>query len=251
MAKQTLLQITQEVLSSLDGDEVNSISDTTESDQVATLVLRAYQDLIANTKVPELEEPFQLTGLGDTTKPTHMNVPSTVDKIEWIKYNKREVGDSDDDWKDVDPLEKEAFIELCLSRETSDTDTISVTDFSGVPLFVKNDVAPKYFCLLDDDVVVFDSYDSAVDSTLQGSKTFCYGRKDPAISKVDTFVPDMDSNLFPAFINECKSLAYYEIRQQPHQKAENETRRQRVRWQNDKFKSEPSNKKDGPDYGRK
>ncbi len=44
--KYTLLEIVQEILSDMDSDEVNSIDDTTESEQVATIVKSTYLSMM-------------------------------------------------------------------------------------------------------------------------------------------------------------------------------------------------------------
>ena len=47
MSKKTLLEITQSVLSSMNSDNVNSISDIEESLQVAEKAREVYEDLMA------------------------------------------------------------------------------------------------------------------------------------------------------------------------------------------------------------
>ena len=46
MAKLTVLEIVQNILSDLNSEEVNSISDTIEADQVAEIVKTTYLDLV-------------------------------------------------------------------------------------------------------------------------------------------------------------------------------------------------------------
>ena len=46
--KYTLLEIVQEILSDMDSDEVNSIDDTVESQQVASIVRSAYMAIMSN-----------------------------------------------------------------------------------------------------------------------------------------------------------------------------------------------------------
>ena len=42
MAKMTLLAMVQDILNDMDGDEVNSISDTVEAEQVAQIIKTTY-----------------------------------------------------------------------------------------------------------------------------------------------------------------------------------------------------------------
>ena len=51
MPKQTLLEMTQHILSSMDSDSVNSYAETIESEQVATVIKDAYFNLINNLDI--------------------------------------------------------------------------------------------------------------------------------------------------------------------------------------------------------
>ena len=71
MPKQTLLEMTQNILSDMDSDEVNGIADTTEAMQVATIIRTTYYDLIANRSIPEHRELFQFEGLAESASPSN------------------------------------------------------------------------------------------------------------------------------------------------------------------------------------
>lgn len=86
MAQFTLLQMTQGILSEMGSDEVNSISDTTESLQVANMIQTKYYDILAREALPEHEGLIGLTASNDPTKPVLMTIPNGVCDIEWIKY---------------------------------------------------------------------------------------------------------------------------------------------------------------------
>jgi len=90
--KMSILDMVQSVLNSIDSDDVNSIDDTVESKQVAMFVKECYYELIGQREWPFLKDTFSLQGLGDTTRPTYMELDEDdVSKIEWIKYNKKDV----------------------------------------------------------------------------------------------------------------------------------------------------------------
>ncbi len=79
MAKQTLLQMTQNILSALDSDPVDSIDETVEAIQVAELVKEAYFDLISQRDWPFLFVLGTLDGVGDVNNPSTLkplNLPS-------------------------------------------------------------------------------------------------------------------------------------------------------------------------------
>ena len=58
--RMTLLEIVQDVLNDIDSDNVNSIRDTVESEQVAAIVKSCYFEMIGNRNWPHLKKLFQL-----------------------------------------------------------------------------------------------------------------------------------------------------------------------------------------------
>src|SRR5205085_12243106 len=84
--KRTLLDMTQTILSSLGSDEVDSISDTTESMQVAGIIKTTYYNIVNRLDLPNHYQFIQLDPSLDATKPVLMYVPAGITKIEWLKY---------------------------------------------------------------------------------------------------------------------------------------------------------------------
>lgn len=251
----TLLDLTQNVLSSLSSDEVNSISDTTESMQVAVIIKNKYFDIVNRVELPEHEQLIQLDPSLDATTPVQMFVPDGVAEIEWLKYFNSNVDDSPDitaehdinvDIKDVDTgtlgtvpgyqyvtiLPIQQFIDMTNSFNPSDSNVDSFTftnNVNGIPgtytFYYKDDRQPRYCCILSNFNVIFDSYDSTQDSTLQSSKTMAWGRIIPTFLMEDSFIPNLDDEQFTLLLNEAKALAYFELKQSVHPKAEMEIKR--------------------------
>jgi hypothetical protein len=248
MPKYTLLELTQRVLSSTGGDEITSISDTVESADVAKLIEDVFYNLITNQVIPEHKGLIQLTASGTTDRPTHMEIPSGVTNIQSVRYNKDESGGVD--YEDIRYCDPESFIMRVSGRTSADANVQSVVDPSGPTLLIYNDRMPNYYTSFDDDFIIFDSFKNTVDSTLQQSKTLIFGTTIPTFSQQDTFVPDIDENLFPALLNEAKSWAHLEDRQQAHPKAEQNARKQRYFSQANRHNLR-SEKPSRPDYGRR
>src|SRR5260370_16957942 len=82
----TLLEMVQTILASMDSDEVNSITDTTESSQVAQIIKHVYLNILARADLPEHRQLFSLVSSTDTNLPVVMFRPEEVNRIEWIKY---------------------------------------------------------------------------------------------------------------------------------------------------------------------
>jgi len=220
MRRMTLLEIVQDILSDMDSDEVNSINDTVEAMQVANIVRSVYEHLIDNRDWPHLYEVFALTSSATSLRPTHMIIPDNIEEVEWFKYNKKKVTDVNDRYDYVKYKLPVDFMELVDQRNSS-VDTVDViTDPTGITLNILNNIAPSYFTSFDNNTVVCDSYDSAVDDTLQSSKTKCHGKRLPVFTLTDTFVPDLPDHAFSMLLNEAKSTASMKLKQTPDQKAE-------------------------------
>ena len=85
MAKMTLLEMVQDIMSDMDSDEVNSINDSQEATQVAQLIKSTYYNIIDGRDMPFLYELFQLEALGDSSKPSHMRLPEDIIDLKFIK----------------------------------------------------------------------------------------------------------------------------------------------------------------------
>ena len=251
MPKQTLLDMTQRILSSMTADEVNSYDDNEESEAVAFIIRDTYLDLINNIDVPEHRKLVTLTAHADVTTPTHMTIPDGVRRIEELKYNVVASGDTARDYQDMVWIEPGEFLRRTLMRDSDDTD-VDIVSINGGEVLIRSDQAPTYFSSFDDNVLVFDAYDSSVDSTLQSSKFIVWAIEEPTFTMSDAFVPDLDSNLFPLLLNEVKSIAHVEMNQQSNPKAEQMARRQRGCWMNDRHNVDSANHVyKGPNYGRR
>jgi hypothetical protein len=248
--KKTLLQMTQSILSDMDSDEVNSISDTVESLQVAGIIENAYYYLCSVNTFPEHYEIFTLDALGDTDKPSHMQAPTTVTQIEWVRYDVQTTGDTDVNYKHIDYLTPEEFINYVSQRTSSDSNVETVVEDTSVKLLIINDTAPAYWTSFDDEYLVFDSFDNTVDTTMQKSKSMGYGIKMPVFSLTDSYTADIDDHLFPLLLNEAKSQAFIDLKQQANPKAEQRARKVLTKHQIKENKLGKETRFIGPNYGR-
>lgn len=249
MAKMTLLGIVQEILSDMTSDAVNSISDTFESQQVAKIVKRVYFNLFEERVWPHTGQLFKLTPSGDSSRPTHMKIEDAVSELLWVKYDCKEVGDADSNYLTIHYKSPEEFVEYVMQRDSSEADVLTVIDFRGAPLFIKTDEAPSCFTTFDDEWLIFDSYDSEVDSTLQSSKTQVFGYVEPTWEHTDSFIPHMPSKAFGLLIAEAKSQAFLKLKEVFSQKDEQAATRQRGWLSREKRRASEGPRY--PDYGRK
>lgn len=239
----------QSILSSVDGDEVNSINDTVESQQIAGFIRDSYYELIAGLNLPETFTVFQLDPSLDPDKPTLMYIPEVIQNLIWMKYNKSLDEADPDNYQDVHYLPLEDFMQNMYNLGSSSdvptpTDTGSFEHDAGgglVTFFHRNDRAPMYYTTFDDRTLIFDSYDASMDGTLQSSKTVCYGEKVQTFLMEDDFVPNLDPKQFSLLLNEAKSQTFVESKGAANPKAEQRARRGWVRSTKKKFKIDKFN----------
>jgi hypothetical protein len=352
----TLLDMTQNILSALSSDEVNSISDTTESMQVATIIRNKYFDIINRVDLTEHDQLIQLDPSLDPTIPVQMFVPDGVAEIKWLKYFNSNVLDNGTpsghginvdlvsltNWTTtsttsntiglgsktftvassllpitvnqtviaesgansmtgtvvsyigttlvlnvtsvigsgtftswviasdsgaapvpgyeyVTILPVKQFIDMVNTFNPAETNvqsfvfTNSVNGFPGTYTFYyKIDRQPTFCCILSNFNIIFDAYDNTQDTTLQASKSMAWGRVIPVFLMQDGFIPDLDDEQFTLLLNESKALAYFELKQSIHPKAEQEIKRGWSSVQKNKsVANRPSYFDALPDFGRR
>lgn len=164
-------------------------------------------------------------------------------------------------YTDVQIVPIEAFInEVCKYDPTNvNTGSYTFKDFDNLSdysnsftLYYQNNRTPKYCTVIQNYYWLFDAIDMAVDTTLQSSKTMAFGVISPTWTVADTFIPELDDWGFPLLLNEAKALAFFELKQMPHPKAEKEAGRQWSTMQ--KIKSvvdKPTYFEQLPSFGRR
>lgn len=235
--KMTLLEMVQNILSDMDSEEINSISDSNEAEQIAKVVENTYYSLIASRVIPEHAQIIKLTSFSSSARPTHFSFPSRVKSIEFLDYNvSKSVGGVE--YERLTYLEPDQFFALSDGRDSLASNVKQVADVEAdSTLLIRNDVMPKYYTSFDDENVVLDAYMSTVDSILTSAKTRAYGTKYPTFNvSSNVFTPDIDDVMFPYFLAEAKSTAMSLFKTGTDPKIEQVARRQKVYVQNDKYK---------------
>jgi hypothetical protein len=226
MAKKTLLELTQAILEDLTGDEVNSINDTVESEQVAGHVRKAYEAIISHTTWPHTRRAVVLVPRSDSDFPTHVTAATNLKELTSIRYNKAKLGETRLNYQEVEYLEHDQFLVKINKRDNTQSNVDIITDDSGIQLLIMNDKAPDYYTSFDDVNIIFDSYDSAVDTTIQQSKLQAVGYIMPEFLMEDSFIPDLPPDAFSLLLEESTSRCQFKMRQFQDIKSENESKKQ-------------------------
>ena len=227
--KKSLLEMTQDILSDMTDDEVNSIDDTFASQQVAAIIRSTYEAMLSNRNWPHTRKLVQVAPYSQQDLPTHMILQSDIKELCFLNYNCAPLGSARLDFVPMVWKEPDDFLRFLNTRDSTKPNTISVKDRSGVILLIVTDKHPTYYTSFDDSTLVFDSYDMSVDSSLQESKVQAMAYINPAWSHLDNFIPDLPAEAFSALLNEAKSTAMFRLKQTQDVKAEKESIKQQ-RW---------------------
>lgn len=207
MSKKTLLRVVQDYLTYVDGFPVDSIFDSEESQQAALIAEHVFDTLVDKNRDQAYQTVVRsLDSSGDNTRPCVLLIPSEIRRIHTAElwYN---VSDTGIDWKAVKYISPEEFLKLA-DMQYKDSETNKQTMLvNGTPFVIRNDKSPDYFTSFDDHELIFDSFDSTIDTVLQESKTKVIATQAPVFLIEDDFeipLPErMQSGYIDLVIQEC------------------------------------------------
>ena len=220
MAKYTLLDIINSYMDATDGFRVSTIDDVVESQQLAdiaeTIFYEVTNDVFNN---PQSTAIIELEALADSTKPNYLKIPSGVQNIHEskIRYNvtNGEAGNSTLHWRTMQYMHPQDFLDYVGTRSTLETNSQIVTDFSGIDFVIYNKRAPRVCTSFDQEYLVFDAFDSDVDSTLQQSKSAAVVTKQRTWTGVGTDEIDLPEWFHPTYMSLVKARASEYLRGEP------------------------------------
>lgn len=220
--RKTLLEIVQDTLTLMESEPVNSLSDSIEAEDVASICEATYYDTLVYHEVPDHAGLIKLEALSDNTFPTHFKYPASANRIEKVWYDVST--DESREYSPVywcDPLE---FLQYTDKRSSDFVDVLDKTQQTN--LRIGTDAPPTKYTSFDNKYIVMDSYKSTVDASLRESKVRAYGNKYPDFNRFDdTYYPELPDVLFPYYIAECKSRALDAFKGGTTQKTEQAARR--------------------------
>ena len=238
--KSNLLQIVQSILSDMDSEDVNTISDTVEAQQVASVVEDTYFNIIAARDIPEHNKLIPLVSLASTARPTHFTYPARTKQLMRVDYN---IGTASvPDYREIVYVEPLVFID----RMDETAKKVTTVDQS-VELFVATDKDPSYYTSFNDNHIIMDAYDVSVEANLASNKTRAFCAIYPTFSQTDSFAIDLDQTLMPLLLAEAKSACMSLFKGGSDPKVEQAARRLKSYVQNDQYKTRLASRNQ---YGR-
>lgn len=208
--KQTLLEIVQRVAEYIDGETINSIGDTRESSQIATIVKETYQYLIQTRQINTRDTIVHFDDVNDTQyKPNYLTYQDTVFEIFDLQYKDLETGR----YSHIQYIDPEVFLQKALSLDPNDENVIQVKDYSDIFYYIRNDKQPQYYTSFDDVHIAFDSYNAEVEDTIHDNNVIAQGRYMPEFKLEDDFVPNIAPQHFPLLLSKSKEIAGVELKE--------------------------------------
>lgn len=212
MSKPNLLALTQRVAVFCNAGSVNSITDTRESLQIATIIKETFEDLVMRSEIRTTQVLLQLQSVSDLAKPTHLLMQPEVLTVDLLKYKSPKGTLIDLQYKPA-----VEFVEDSLHLDPTQPEIQSVEDFSGILFNVRTDRDPKYWTIFEDgsnEYVVLDSFDRNFESMVQGVHVVAYGKIMPEFELDDQFIPPLSTQQFPVLLSRAKVAAAKELKNQ-------------------------------------
>jgi len=241
--KSTLLEIVQSILSDMDAEDVNTLSETVEATQIASVVQDTFYNIIAGREMPEHRKLVNLTSLSNSDKPTHFTYPDNLKGLTKISYNV--TTGSTPDWRTIKFVEPDYFLEN-MPETDLEVDTVA----GGVKIYVGTTAMPSYYTSFNDEHIIMNSYVALEEDNLMASKTRAYITEYPIFSQTDAHVPDLDETMFPYLLAEAKSTCFSLFKSGTDPKIEQAARRLKSYIRNDLHKTKEANVKGKVGYGR-
>jgi hypothetical protein len=252
MAKITLLEVVQDILSDADSDDVNSIADTVEADQCARVVRDVYHQIVDLHDLEHIKTLKQLEATSAST-PNVMTRPEGFHSVEFIKYNNSPTAGGDQKFQEIHYREVQDFLESVHKNTASDATVTEVTLSTGLVLPIRNDSNPTYYTVMDvgSDEIVFDSWDNNLDANLQASKSLIYGMQRPSLTLSDTSTFDLPRHLETLIKREARAMFFDLYKDGLTPEIDRSRRRAEVRAQRQRNIVKNSDNDNRPDYGRR
>lgn len=235
MSKRTNLSMVQNILSAMDSDSVNSISDTEEASQIETILEEVYYNITSRRKWSFMEKTLQLENAVDLERPTKLVIPEQVSRINCLRYKTYKVDTDPQEysWKELKYLLPCDFIDHVQSRNITQLESegraITVLNDDSVEMYTITDTEPEFWTSFDDKNLYLDNWVLADSNTVIGNRTSVKAIVQPVFVKGDTEIQDLPPEMFPLLLAEAKSTAWLNFKGDANAKAEQVASRQYVK----------------------
>ncbi len=231
----SLLDYVQIIMDDMGSDSVNDFGDSLEAQRVASILRRTFFDLMAEQDLPTADELFALTALSDPTRPTHMQVDTSVRNINWIQYDNR--ADATDDqirYIDIDYMDPQVFFRHVWGKNSTDAEILVVDATPNVKLAIQTNANPRFWTSFDGETIIFDAIDQTISTTLEASKVVAHGTVTKGWVHENNAIPDIPEHMTSTFLAMAEERAFIWVKQQDNRVVLDNARRYRISGRADK-----------------
>jgi hypothetical protein len=225
--------MTQNILSAMNSDDVNSITDTVESQQVADEIQNTFRDLYTNHDFGTFDGLVNLTSPSSTLTPNVLTLPTNVQFVKWIKYRDYRNTSSDVTYVDCVYVDPEVFIKNIVEQvDPASNVNVPILASSPITYPIAKDRAPRYYTIFEaSQNIVFDAFDQTNESYLTGSNALAWATMYKTFTMSDSFIPPIPASEFPRLLAEAKNACFINIKEVANSNEATRARRQLVRSQ--------------------
>ncbi len=162
MAKRTILQLVQELGEGIGSDEIDSLDETIEASEIASILKQTVDVIISRKRWEFLKDRVRQLDARVTTS-TQLNtltIPSDVTRVNCLKYRNTE--NTRTEFTLIEYMQPCEFLEFVQARDSTDSNITAIANEDGVLINVITDAPPTRWTSFDEELITFDAYDAAL-----------------------------------------------------------------------------------------
>ncbi len=217
----------------MDSDNVNSISDTEEANQVEIVLKEVYENIISRRQWDFLRKTRQLENVGDFDRPNKMKIPETVTRVTCFRWKTNDPDTGLLRWKELKYLHPCDFVDHTQGRDVQqlliEERIKEVFNDDDVDIPMITDKEPEFWTSFDDVFIYMDNFITEVDETATKERTSVTVVQQQLFTAGDTEIQFMPVEMFSLFLAEAKSTCWLNFKGAANQKAEQVASRQYIK----------------------
>jgi len=229
MAKRTILQLIQQLGEGIGSDEIDSLNETIEASEIATILEQTVTEVISRKRWEFIADRVRQLDAraGGSTQLNTLVIPSDVTRVNCLKY--RNTDNTVTEFTEILYLQPCEFLELVQGRNSSDDNITAIANADGVLINVITDAPPTRWTSFDEENITFDAYDATVGTGSLVVDSVIIADIVPVIDYTDpTATLKVPERMETLIYNEALSTCAIRLRQTVDPKAERVARRQHI-----------------------
>jgi len=225
MAKYTLLKMVQLVASAINSDEIDSLGETREANDIQTILEQSLNDLLTRRNWEFLRDKIMLLDAGTTV--ASLTIPDGVTSLQEVRYSSAKVLGDPKQHREIRYITPAEFLDMSNRQTPLSSNVEEITGPGGILLYVKTDAPPSVYTTFDESELFFDSYNIETDPTgLDPSNSIITATVSITTTSADpTWVAPIPERMFQVWLYEAFAMASTQLRQFDNPRFERMARR--------------------------